>query len=175
MLTLTYLQNHLTNIIPGINDTSEQVIESAAGYDGIIELIQNKDLPLVVVLEHNEVGSFSFRPGGFHTTSQSIWIMEMVAADEDRRTIQQHCFALGRLLLTALKTIKENLPDGSLDELAGWEWQDIPYGVRNAGSTFTGYEFTLSFKEDTDLSVLRERESDPDPETVTETEETDNG
>ena len=170
MLTLTYLQNHLTNIIPGINDTSEQVIESAAGYDGIIELIQNKDLPLVVVLEHNEVGSFSFRPGGFHTTSQSIWLMEMVAADEDRRSIQQNCFNSVRHLLTALKTVKEDLPDGSMDELAGWDWLDIPYGVRNAGSNFTGYEVTLYFRENTDLSGLREEES-----TETEDNEEENG
>ncbi len=170
MLTLPNLQNILTGKIPGVNDTSTQVIESAAGYDGIIELIQTKELPVAVILEHNEVGNFSFRPGGFLQASQSIWIMEMVAVDEDRRSIQQNCFNSVRHLLTALKTVKEDLPDGSMDELAGWDWLEIPYGVRNAGSNFTGYEVTLYFRENTDLSGLREEES-----TETEDNEEENG
>ena len=65
MLTLDYLKSILfieeTETVNGVTTTSitpevegvtseDQVLESVAGYDGIIELIQTKGLPVAVVL-----------------------------------------------------------------------------------------------------------------------------
>lgn len=148
MLTLDYLRTIIGGKIDGLTDTTEQVMESDAGYDGIIELIQTKGLPLAMVLEPSEMGNFSFRPGGFHITTQSVWIMEMVGADETRRAVQQRCFTALHNLLVTLKDHKDD------SQLEGWDWLDIPYGVRNAGPNYTGYEVFIRFTEDTDLADL---------------------
>lgn len=157
MLTLAYLQDILTNEVPGLKDTEDQVLESAAGYDGIIELIQTKGLPVAVILEHNEMGNLSIRPGGFQTGSQSLWVMEMVAADEDRHAVQQQCWARAKRIVSVLLH-RFDLDDAPLRQ---WDWNDIPYGVRNAGSNYTGYELVLHFTEDIDLSYH-------EPETLSE-------
>lgn len=127
----------------------EWVLESAAGYDGIIELIQTKGLPVCVVLEHNEMGNLSIRPGGFMMASQSIWIMEMVAADEDRRAIQMNCW---RRMKRIISVLAKHFDDDDKPLVGKWDPEDIPYGIRNAGSNYTGYEFVLHFAEDIDLS-----------------------
>lgn len=127
----------------------EWVLESAAGYDGIIELIQTKGLPVCVVLEHNEVGNLSIRPGGFMMASQSIWIMEMVAADEDRRAIQMNCW---RRMKRIISVLAKHFDDDDKPLVNKWDPEDIPYGIRNAGSNYTGYEMLLHFNEDIDLS-----------------------
>lgn len=151
MLTLEYLQDILTNEVPGLKDTTEQVLESAAGYDGIVELIESKELPVAVVLEHNEMGNISIRPGGFQISTQSLWVMEMVAADEDRRAIQKKCWAMATRIIGVL--IHRWEEDEEKDKpIKQWDWHDIPYGIRNAGSNYTGYELVLHFTEDIDIS-----------------------
>ena len=127
----------------------EWVLESAAGYDGIIELIQTKGLPVCVVLEHNEVGNFSMHQGGFEQTSQSIWVMEMVAADEDRRKVQVECRQRMERIISILG---KHFDEDDKPLVGKWDLHDIPYGIRNAGSNYTGYEFVLHFAEDIDLS-----------------------
>lgn len=145
MLTLSYLKNTLQSQVNGIVNVEKQVIESAGGYDGIVSLVQSKGISPVVILENSEVGEFSFRPGGFLNCSQSIWVMKMVGRDEDRRKVQDECFAIMRRILSIFgKRNKE-------EQLKEWEWDRVPFGVRNAGANFTGYEFTLYFSEDTDL------------------------
>lgn len=146
MLDLTYLKNVLAGRLEGVD--GDDIIESAAGYDGIVALIQTKDLPTVVVLEHNEVGEFSFRPGGFQKASQSLWVMRMVGRDDSRRAVQDECKTLMKRMLSVFISRKE-LEDG---QLAQWDSGSIPYGIRNAGANYTGYEFTLNFNEDLDLS-----------------------
>lgn len=149
MLTL----EHLRDIIRGkmsndILKPSTQIIESPGGYDGIISLIQTKSVSPMIILEQSEMGEFSVNPGGFLKTSQSIWVMKMVAKEEDRRKVQDECLDMvKRIIGIFIEQDKKEDP-----ELERWEWDHIPWGVRNAGANFTGYEFTMHFSEDTDLS-----------------------
>lgn len=149
MLTLDYLKAVLNDpklSLPDITDMDKQVIESAAGYDGIVSLVQTKGITPIIVLEHNSVGELSVRPGGFERASQSIWIMKMVGRDADRTAVQAWCKrGMKRIIKLLVKHIHE-------PQLKGWQPESIPYSIRNAGPNFTGYEFTLSFDEDVDLS-----------------------
>lgn len=146
MLDLSYLKNVLAGQLEGVSESN--IIESAAGYDGIVALIQAKGMETAIVLEHNEVGELSFRPGGFDKASQSVWVMRMVGRDDSRRAVQDECKTLMKRMLSVFISRKE-LEDG---QLAQWESGSIPYGIRNAGANYTGYEFTLNFNEDLDLS-----------------------
>ena len=128
-----------------ITKPNTQVVESPGGYDGIISLIQTKGISPMVILEHSEMGELSVRPGGFVKTSQSVWVMKMVGKEEDRRKVQDECFAMMKRIISVFVRHNED------PELSEWEWDRIPYGVRNAGASFTGYEFTLNFSEDIDL------------------------
>lgn len=148
MLTLSNLQTIIVGHVDGITGTN-QVLESPGGYDGIISLIETKAPAVSVVLEHNEMGNLSIRPGGFMTSSQSIWVMEMAGANDDRRTVQQRCWSRLRDII-GLLTNEYNY--GSSGELAGWDWDDMPFGLRNAGPNYTGYEMVMHFAEDIDLS-----------------------
>ena len=146
MLTLQYLQNILRGQMPNdITKPNTQIIESPGGYDGIISLIQTKGISPMVILEHSEMGELSVRPGGFVKTSQSVWVMKMVGKEEDRRKVQDECFAMVKRIIGIFINHNEE------PELSEWEWDHVPYGVRNAGANFTGYEFTLHFSEDIDL------------------------
>ena len=147
MLTLPYLQKILRGQLPNeIIKPDTQIIESAGGYDGIVSLIQTKGISPMVILENSEIGEFSLRPGGFEKTSQSIWVMKMVPKDGDRSKIQRECKTMMEKIISIFVKHEK---DKELDQ---WEWDRVPYGVRNAGANFTGYEFTLYFSEDTDLS-----------------------
>jgi len=152
MITLDYLQKILKGELTEIGKVRDQIIESAGGYDGIVGLIQTKDISPMIVLENSEVGELSFLPGGFEKTSQSIWVMKKVNKDGDRQAVQKKCKLMMRDILAKMaKEAKEH--DQEIGHpLKDWEWDRIPYGVRNAGANYTGYEFTLYFSEDTDLS-----------------------
>lgn len=151
MLSLQYIRQVLSGQLEGVSDS--QIIESAAGYDGIVALVQTKGLPTAVVLEHNDVGEFSFRPGGFLKASQSLWVMRMVGRDADRRAVQDECAALMKRILSVFAA------RGDDAQLAGWEWNSVPYGIRNAGPNYTGYEFTMNFSEDIDMSCNGQTET----------------
>lgn len=146
MLTLSYLKNIIGKNITGITDLNKQVIESAAGYDGIVSLIQTKGVSPIIVLENSETGEFSCRPGGFLKTSQSVWVMKMVPRDGNRQAVQNECFLMMKRIISLFVEHQKD------DELMEWEWGSIPWGIRNAGPNFTGYEFTVYFSENTDLS-----------------------
>lgn len=146
MLTLTYLQNILNDQLNGVDNVEKQIIESAGGYDGIVSLIQTKGVTPIIVLENSEVGEFNVLPGGFLKTSQSLWVMKMVGRDDDRQAVQDECFALMKRIISIFIGHKKD------SVLKQWDWERIPWGVRNAGANFTGYEFTVYFEEDTDLS-----------------------
>lgn len=146
MLTLPYLQNILRGQLPNeINKSDKQIIEAAGGYDGIVSLIQTKGISPMVILENSEIGEFGFLPEGFLKSSQSIWVMKMVAKDEDRQRVQNECMKMVKRILSIMGKHKH---DAELEE---WEYDRIPWAVRNAGANFTGYEFTLYFSENTDL------------------------
>lgn len=151
MLSLSYLKSILkrnTQTGTGLTFLTDdsQFMESAAGYDGIIELIQKKGVQHVLILENNQVGEFSITPGGINSASQSLWIMSMVAANQDRNAVQKECFLrMEDIIRTMVGHEKDT-------ELAEWEWKKIPYGARNAGPNFTGFEFTLYFTEYLNLS-----------------------
>lgn len=147
MLTLDYLRNRLNGQVTAIYKVKDQIIEAAGGYDGIVALIQTKNISPMIILENSEVGEFSFQPGGFLKSSQSLWVMQMVPKDGDRQKVQQECFKMMKRILSVFGKYEKKDP-----ELEEWEWDRIPYGVRNAGANYTGYEFTLYFSEDTDLS-----------------------
>lgn len=149
MLTLDYLRTIIKGKMPNdISKPSTQIIEAAGGYDGIISLIQTKNISPMIILEQSEMGEFSVNPSGFLKTSQSIWVMKMVAKEEDRRKVQDECFDMVKRIIGIF--IKRN--DEKDPQLECWEWDHIPWGVRNAGANYTGYEFTMHFSEDTDLS-----------------------
>lgn len=150
MLTLKNLQDILSCKLPNdIIKPSTQIIEAAGGYDGIVSLVQKKNISPVVILENSEVGEFSFLPEGFLRSSQSIWVMKMVAKDEDRKKVQDECMAMMMKILAIFAKYDEDHPEGN--PLKEWEYDRIPWGVRNAGANYTGYEFTLYFSENTDL------------------------
>lgn len=142
MLTLPYLKETLKFQFSDLVDLDKQVIESAGGYDGIVSLIQTKGITPMIILENNEIGEFSFRPGGFIKSSQSIWVMKMVGRDGDRAKVQKECFAMMRKIIALFGQHEKD------DCLAQWEWDRVPWGVRNAAANFTGYEFTMYFAED---------------------------
>lgn len=157
MLTLEYLKQIIGSARKveelshpyEITDLDSQVIESDAGYDGIVELINvrpDADLA-IVVLENSESFSFEVNPGGVQHLSQTVWCMAMVGADEDRKKVQLSMYNLMRRIIA--KMILERRA-GRLD---GWDWSHIPVLVTNAGSNYTGYQFTLYFNEVTDLSM----------------------
>ena len=147
MLTLPYLQKILRGELPNdITKPDTQIIEAAGGYDGIVSLIQTKGVSPVIILENSEVGEFGFLPGGFLRTSQSLWVMKMVAKDEDRQRVQNECMKMAMRILSVMVKHEHD------DELEEWEYNSIPWGVRNGAANFTGYELTLHFSENTDLS-----------------------
>jgi len=132
-----------------ITDLDSQVIESDAGYDGIVELLNVRpDANLaIVVLENSEGFSFEVNPGGVQHLSQTVWCMAVVGADEDRKKVQLSMYNLMRRIIA--KMILER----RAGRLGGWDWSHIPVLVTNAGSNYTGYQFTLYFNEVTDLSM----------------------
>ena len=147
MLTLPYLQKILRGELPNdITKPDTQIIEAAGGYDGIVSLIQTKGVSPVIILENSEVGEFGFLPGGFLRTSQSLWVMKMVAKDEDRQRVQKECMKMAKRILSVMVKHEHD------DQLEEWEYNSIPWGVRNGAANFTGYEFTLHFSENTNLS-----------------------
>ena len=145
MLSLSFLRQVMQGQMATIADVDKQIIESAAGYDGIVSLVQTKGVTPIIVLEHNTTGELSVRPGGFERANQSIWIMKMVGRDEDRAAVQAWCKAKMKRIVSVL--VKHKIAP----ELFGWQPESIPYSIRNAGANFTGYEFTLNFDEDIDL------------------------
>ena len=147
MLTLPYLQKILRGELPNdITKPDTQIIEAAGGYDGIVSLIQTKGVTPVIILENSEVGEFGFLPEGFLRSSQSLWVMKMVAKDEDRQRVQNECMKMAKRILSVMVKHEHD------DELEEWEYNSIPWGVRNGAANFTGYELTLHFSENTDLS-----------------------
>ena len=147
MLTLPYLQKILRGELPNdITKPDTQIIEAAGGYDGIVSLIQTKGVSPVIILENSEVGEFGFLPGRFLRTSQSLWVMKMVAKDEDRQRVQKECMKMAKRILSVMVKHEHD------DQLEEWEYNSIPWGVRNGAANFTGYEFTLHFSENTNLS-----------------------
>ena len=72
--------------------------------------------------------------------------MKKVPKDGDRSKIQRECKTMMEKIISIFVKHEKD------QELAQWEWNSVPWGVRNAGANFTGYEFTLYFSEDTDLS-----------------------
>ena len=142
MLTLPYLQSILENKFNDLADTEKQIIESAGGYDGIVSLVQTKVTTPMIVLEHSEVGEFNINPSGFVKTSQAVWVMKMVGRDGNRRAVQDECFAMMQKIISIFIAHEKD------ECLSQWEWDRVPWGVRNAGANFTGYEFTMYFAED---------------------------
>ena len=149
MLTLSYLRSILSGEIERLTDPQSQVMESSGGYDGIVALIQTKSLQKAVVLEHNSVGELGVRPGGFMLANQSIWIMQMVGRDADRTAAQKECFDDMKRIIAVLNHHSHEA------QLEGWAPGTIPYSIRNAGANYTGYEFSLNFSEDIDLSYKK--------------------
>lgn len=159
MIDLQYLQQivirrteeGVTTGIPDITDAA-QVIESAAGFDGIVAAIQKKGQRHIVVLEHDDMGFFYINPGGLNEATQTVWIMEMIGGSDEslRRPAQQRCFNKMRQLIRILIKHRDDA------QLCGWRPEEnddaIGYICHNAGPNYTGYEMTLRFRETTDLS-----------------------
>lgn len=150
MLCLNYLKSILfVNDCPEIDgiDRNDCILEARAGMDGAIQLIQNKNLPVCICLEHAERHGFSLRNmGGFQDLTQSLWVMEMVAADETPEDVMERCFSRCKRLYTILVGHIDDRP------LEGWvENNEVSAYARETGS-YVGYEMFISFRENIDLS-----------------------
>ena len=150
MLTLPYLKSILIHDglheLDGIEDEN-QILECRAGMGGAIKLIQEKGLPVAMVMEHPERHSLSLRNwGGFHECTPSIWIMERVAYDETAESVMARCYERYRKFFTVLVKHFED------DQLEGWrENAELTAYDREAGS-YVGYEVFINFRENEDLS-----------------------
>ena len=150
MISLDYLKKILfVNGRPDIAgiDRKDFILEVRVGMGGAVQIIQNKNLPVCIVLEHAERHSLSLHNmGGFHECTQSIWIMEMVAESERAEDVMQRCYERFKRLYS----IMVNHCDDK--ELAGWiENNEVSAYDREAGS-YVGYEAMVSFRENEDLS-----------------------
>lgn len=160
MLTLDYLKAILLpdGELPELEGvTSEEcIMECRAGMGGAIQLIQNKYLPVCLVLEHPERHSLSLRNmGGFHECTMSVWIMEMVANDEHPENVMERCYERFKRLYTIL-VHHFDLGDRQLE---GWiENNEISAYDREAGS-YVGYEVFINFREYEDLSYVRREQA----------------
>lgn len=161
MLTLSYLTKILFRTetdgngeevkIPEIDglDNPEWLMECRAGMGGAIQLIQNKNLPVCLVLEHPERHSLSLRNmGGFHECTMSVWIMEMVANEENPEDVMEKCYNRFKRLYSVLVN---HIGDHQLE---GWiENNELSAYDREAG-TYVGYEVFINFHEYEDLSYV---------------------
>lgn len=150
MLSLNYLKSILfVNGCPDITgiDKKDYILEARAGMDGAIQMIQKKELPLCIVLEHAERHSLSLHNGGgFHECTQSIWIMEMVGEREDAQEVMERCFNRFKRLYSILINHHED------QQMQGWiENNEINAYAREAGS-YVGFEVFINFRANEDLS-----------------------
>lgn len=156
MLTLQYLKDLISVRevpVPEITDLEDQVIESDAGYDGIVELIEQRpDGDTVIILEPGDSGSFGCNPDGVQHQSQVIWCVAKVGAMEAKKMEQKAMFSLMKRLVSLFIKHHKNI------HLKGWDSSHIPWLVTNAGSNCTGYQFSMYFDEVTDLTVERFRQ-----------------
>lgn len=147
MLSLSYLKSILlpAGELPELDGiaTEDCILECRAGMGGAIQLIQNKYLPVCLVLEHPERHSLSLRNmGGFHECTMSLWIMEMVANDERPEDVMERCYNRFKRLYTVLVN---HIGD---PQLKGWiENNELSAYDREAGS-YVGYEVFISFRDD---------------------------
>lgn len=148
MLTLTYLKDKLGGFAEIINP-AEQIIESDAGYDGIVALISERpETNPVIILEHPDMFSLGIKPGGVRNSSQNIWVVDMVGADEKRYDVLCRMDTLmRRIIATFINAAQET------DDLDSWQWEEIPVMTFNGGANYTGLVFTMYFKEDVDLTL----------------------
>lgn len=152
MLSLNYLKSILfPNDRPDMEgvDSKDWVLEARAGMGGAVKLIQDKDLPVCIVLEHAEQHQLSLRnDGGFHDCTQSVWIMEMVASDESPEDVMERCYQRFRRFYTIMLHRAEH-GDTELDR---WiERNEMTAYDREAGD-YVGYEVFIHFSEYEDLT-----------------------
>lgn len=150
MLSLNYLNTILfpngTPDIEGIEST-KQVLEARAGMGGAVQLLQSKQLPVAIVLEHAEQHTLSLRSdGGFHECTQSVWIMEQRRFNEEAADVMERCFARFKRFYTILINRVTDI------QLEGWlENNEVTAYDREAGD-YVGYEIFIRFREYNDLT-----------------------
>lgn len=152
MLSLTYLKSIL--FVDGRPDMDgierkDLILEARSGMDGAIQMIQNKDLPRCIVLEHAERHALSLHNmGGFHECTQSVWLMERVAAGEEAQDVMERCYARFRRLYSIMIEHSDD------PQLRGWiENNEINAYAREAGD-YVGFELFVNFRENEDLSYV---------------------
>lgn len=162
MLTLDYLnqiffrtvtdQNGNETKVPEIEGLTnpDWLMECRAGMDGAIALIQKKNVPVAVVLEHAEAGTLSLRnSGGFNQATQSLWVMEMVPYDGSAPDVMDRCMERVFRIYTILVKHHEDA------QLRTWlETNEVNYYAREAGS-YVGWEMTVHFSENRNLSYAQ--------------------
>ena len=152
MLSLNYLKSILfPNDQPDMEgiDSKDQVLEARSGLEGAIELLQSKELPVAIVLEHAEQHQLMLRnEGGFHECTQSVWIMEMKAFDEDAAVVSERCYQRFKRLY---QIFIHRWAEGDA-QLGRWiERSEMNAYAREAGS-YVGFEVFINFREYEDLS-----------------------
>ena len=159
MLTLNYLNQIFFRTVTDENDNEvkvpeidgldnpEWLMECRAGMDGAIAMIQKKNVPVAVVLEHAEAGRLSLKnSGGLNEATQSLWVMEMVPFGGSAPDKMDRC--LERVFRIYSILVKHHADP----QLRTWlETNEVNYYAREAGS-YVGYEMTIHFRENKDLS-----------------------
>lgn len=137
------------NGIEAITDPVAQVIEGY-GYDGIMDILANiRTIKYpVIILEGKSTGQFTILPGAMDTFTQSIWVMDNLSRSESEKQVFDDAFKLGRKIISKLLDACDN----ETSAINGWEPQYISYSKRSGGPNARGWEFVLTFKENTDLT-----------------------
>lgn len=162
MLTLDYLNQIFFRTVTDANGNEAKVpeiegltnpdwlMECRAGMDGAIQLLQLKNVPVGVVLEHAESGRLMLRnDGGFQEAVQSLWVMEQVPNGGNAATVMDRCLARVERIYSILILHRKDAP------LRGWiENNEVGYYAREAGA-YVGYEMTVHFRENRNLSYAQ--------------------
>lgn len=157
MITIDYLRRILYDVktvegepvnvgLPSVTEPEKEIIKSRAGYDGLMELCKHKNLPFVVVLEKADSWRTAFANDvPVKRFTQSIFVLRMAGFDQDPDDVQELCLAdIERIEGLLIRHIFDA-------ELSGLE-RSWSYGTREGASNYYGYELTLTFTENRDLT-----------------------
>ncbi|MBO6168500.1 MAG: hypothetical protein J6O51_00860 [Bacteroidales bacterium] len=146
MLTTRYLADLLARKLPEFADPESQILE-AQGLDAIMALLSsfNSVRYPAVILEGRSSGNIQVVEGPVDSHTESIWVLLQLGNEDEEARIYEEAFQLGKRILIHL------LQDKSDPHLRGWDHRRISYMKRYGGPNARGWEFVLSFAEDTSL------------------------
>ena len=146
MLSKEYIEALVADAL-GLEDG--QRVFATQGYDESVAVIQQArriDWP-AVILEDRAGGTLTVLDGGHDSHTQSIWIMNTPARDEDPSGTYARSFAQLKRVVAVLAA-RAHRGDAAL---RGLMLEEFPYYRRRAAAA-CGYEVMFYFEEDVDLT-----------------------